>query len=177
MGLHSNPTTHMEAKSGYGLSTESELKLWEIPTNYKNGHLPSLDITWSNDIQQVHQRNMLLEILSEQFPSVLEQGFARSADVFCEPGWFDIEESEQILRASREGGLALRMHIDELKDGGGGELAVELKVDTADHAHYTSDDAHRYEECQCVNRISLRHSLPMGADWPKFNHVTEMDVP
>tara|TARA_B100001564_G_C20596965_1_gene650728 strand:- start:214 stop:1023 length:810 start_codon:yes stop_codon:yes gene_type:complete len=172
----------MEAKSGYGLSTESELKLLEISNELQNmGHLPSLDITWlgAHDIPTgKNSKEYLDEILSEQLPSVLEQGFARSADVFCEPGWFDVEESEQILRASREGGLALRMHIDEFKDGGGGELAAELKVDTADHAHYTSDDV----RIEMKNANVLTGFLPgtpysMGADWPNFNHVTEMNVP
>jgi len=175
-------TTHMEAKSGYGLSTESELKLLEISNELQNiGHLPSLDITWlgAHDIPKgKNSKEYLDEILSEQLPCVLEQGFARSADVFCEPGWFDIEESEQILRASREGGLALRMHIDEFKDGGGGDLAAELKVDTADHAHYTSDEA----RIKMKNANVLTGFLPgtpysMGVDWPNFNHVTEMDVP
>ena len=48
--------------------------------------------------------------------------------------------SEDILRASRDGGLDLRMHIDEFADGGGGELAAELRVRTADHAHHTTSD-------------------------------------
>ena len=77
------------------------------------------------------------EILSDQLPAVLESELAETADVFCEPGWFSIEQSEDILRASRKGGLKLRMHIDEFVNGGGGELAAELKVMTADHAHHT----------------------------------------
>ena len=76
-------------------------------------------------------------MLSEQLPAVVEQGIARSADVFCEPGWFTVEESEDILRASRKAGLELRMHVDEFVDGGGAELASALGVETADHAYHT----------------------------------------
>ena len=72
-------------------------------------------------------------------------------DVFCEPGWFTPEESEDILLAARDGGLTQRMHIDEFADGGGGELAAELKVVTADHAHYTSDETRMKMEASGVN--------------------------
>ena len=50
-------------------------------------------------------------------------------------GWFNIEQTEEIMKSSRGGGLDLRLHIDEFEDGGGGQLA-ELQVTTADHAHY-----------------------------------------
>jgi imidazolonepropionase len=67
----------------------------------------------------------------------------RSTDVFCEPGWFTVEETEEITARieSRKSGFDLRLHIDEFTDGGGGELAAEMKVESADHAHYTNDDA------------------------------------
>ena len=51
-----------------------------------------------------------------------------------------IEESEDLLKASKASGLDLRMHVDEFVDGGGGALACSLGVDTADHAYHTSDD-------------------------------------
>ena len=98
-----------------------------------------------------------------RLPRVLEQGIARSADVFCEPGWFSLEQSEDILKASRAGGLDLRMHIDEFADGGGGGLASELKVTTADHAHYTGHDSRMKMEAAGVNTgLLTRHSICNG---------------
>ena len=175
-------TTHMEAKSGYGLNTESELRLLEISNELKNMvHLPSLDITWlgAHDIPDgMSSKEYLDEILSDQLPNVLEQGFARSADVFCEPGWFDTEESEQILVASRKGGLELRMHIDEFQDGGGGDLAAELNVDSADHSHYTSDETRlNMKDAGVMTGFLPGTPYSMGNKWPDFNHVTELDVP
>ena len=79
-------------------------------------------------------------IRDSQLPNVIEQGIARSVDVFCEPGWFSIEQSEELLKESKKNGLDLRIHIDEFEDGGGGDLAAELKVQTADHAHHTKLD-------------------------------------
>ena len=173
-------TTHLEAKSGYGLTTESELRLLRIASQLQSmDHLPSLDLTWlgAHDTPAGMNTNQYVEhILSEQLPSVLEQGFARSADVFCEPGWFTIEQSEDILKSSRAGGLELRMHIDEFSDGGGGGLATELKVTTADHAHYTNHESRMEMESAGVNTGFLPGTpYAMGAQWPNFNDAIEND--
>ena len=140
-----NGTTFLEAKSGYGLSTKHELRLLKIVNQLKSEeHLPSIHSTWMGahavTPDQTYE-SYTEEILSEQLPAVLASELAESADVFCEPGWFSIEQAEDILRASRRGGLDLRMHIDEFTDGGGGELAAELNVMTADHAHHTPMEA------------------------------------
>lgn len=173
-------TTHLEAKSGYGLTTESELRLLRIASQLQSmDHLPSLDLTWlgAHDTPAGMNTNQYVEhILSEQLPSVLEQGFARSGDVFCEPGWFTIEQSEDILKSSRAGGLELRMHIDEFSDGGGGGLATELKVTTADHAHYTNHESRMEMESAGVNTGFLPGTpYAMGAQWPNFNDAIEND--
>ncbi len=173
-------TTHLEAKSGYGLTTESELRLLRIASQLQSmDHLPSLDLTWlgAHDTPAGMNTNQYVEhILSEQLPSVLEQGFARSADVFCEPGWFTIEQSEDILKSSRAGGLELRMHIDEFSDGGGGGLATELKVTTADHAHYTNHESRMEMESAGVNTGFLPGTpYAMGSQWPNFNDAIEND--
>lgn len=175
-------TTHMEAKSGYGLTTESELRLLQIGSKLGNmKHLPTLDLTWlgAHDIPANMNANEYVEqILSEQLPRVLEQGLARSADVFCEPGWFDVEQSEEILKASRNGGMQLRMHIDEFKDGGGGDLAAELRVDSADHAHYTNINArHRMKDAGVMTGFLPGTPYAMGAQWPSFKQTLEDEIP
>ena len=173
-------TTHLEAKSGYGLSTESELRLLSLAARLQSmNHLPSLDLTWlgAHDTPEgMNTDDYVEQILSEQLPRVLEQGIARSADVFCEPGWFTLEQSEDILKSSRAGGLELRMHIDEFKDGGGGDLAAELKVTTADHAHYTNQDSRIKMELAGVNTGYLPGTpYAMGSQWPNFNDSIEED--
>ena len=177
-----NGTTFVEAKSGYGLSTEHELRLLKVVDQLKLAkNLPSIHSTWMGahavTPDQTYE-SYTEEILSEQLPAVLESHLAESADVFCEPGWFSIEQSEDILRASRQGGLDLRMHVDEFSDGGGGELAAELNVMTADHAHHTPMEV----------RIAMKESgvitgfLPgtpyfNGEQWPDFKSVQDMAIP
>ena len=116
-----NGTTHMEAKSGYGLNLETELRLLKIAESISSiDNLPSLDLTWLGAHAAPPGKNIntyFEEVLSNQLPQIIEQGIARSADVFCEPGWFSIEQSEEILKESKSGGLDLRLHIDEFEDG------------------------------------------------------------
>ena len=169
-------TTHMETKSGYGLSTKSELTLLRVAHQLSQmSHLPSMELTWlgAHDTPKGMTRSAYVEeILSEQLPSVIEQGYAHAADVFCEPGWFTPEESEDILVAARNGGLTQRIHIDEFTNGGGGELAADLKVVTADHSHYTPDETRMRMEAAGVNTGFLPGTpYTMGAAWPSFNQT------
>jgi imidazolonepropionase len=177
-----NGATFVEAKSGYGLSTEHELALLSAVDMLKSVEgLPGIHSTWmgAHAVTKEHNyQSYTDEILSEQLPAVLDSGLAESADVFCEPGWFTLEQSEDILVASRKGGLDLRMHVDEFTDGGGGELAAELGVRTADHAHHTPMDT----------RIKMRDAGVMtgflpgtpycnGDEWPLFAEAQEMEIP
>lgn len=176
-----NGTTHLEVKSGYGLDTESELRLLSVAESIaKVEGMPSLDLTWLG--AHAAPPGLTLEayvedLLSDQLPKISEQGFARSADVFCEPGWFSVEQSEDILKQSREHGLHLRMHIDEFTDGGGGDLAAELKVQTADHAHYSNENARHAMNASGVNTAFLPGTpYTMGDKYPPFDYCLDNDI-
>ena len=175
-------TTHMEIKSGYGLNTSTELKLLNCGHQLsKISHLPSIEQTWlgaHSFPKEVSRSEYIESLLAEQLPAVVEQGYTRSADVFCEPGWFSIDESEQILKESRQLGLRLRIHIDEFCDGGGGELASELGVDTADHAYFTSLDARMKMRESNVNTGCLPAApYVLGMDLHDYSDLLEADNP
>ena len=166
-------TTHLEAKSGYGLTTESELKLLNVGNSISSLEgLPTVDLTWLGahaTPKGMSYAEYTEQILSDQLPSIIDQGLARSADVFCEPGWFSIEQTEEIMKESRRLGLDLRLHVDEFSDGGGGDLASDLRVTTADHAHYTSPDSREKMESKGVNTGFLPGTpYSMGENYPPF---------
>ena len=133
-----NGTTFMETKTGYGLNNENELKLLSVAKRLNLDDMtPGIDSTWlgAHAIPQGHDlESYTYEIINSQLPAIAESGLARSADVFCEPGWFSLESTESLLKASMGVGLSGRLHIDEFVDGGGASLAAELGVVTADHA-------------------------------------------
>jgi len=136
-----NGTTAMEVKSGYGLDTECELRLLQAAEELRG---VSIDSTWLGAHAAppgMKREDYVEQILSEQLPEVLDSGLARSADVFCEPGWFTLEETEEICKAAMAGGMDIRLHVDEFADAGGLSLAAEINSLSGDHAHWSSDDA------------------------------------
>ena len=174
-------TTHMEAKSGYGLTTESELRLLELTERLNRiSHVPSIDSTWmgAHDVPAGTTSQAYVEsLMSDQLPAVIEQGLARSADVFCEPGWFTVEQSEDILVSARKGGLDLRMHVDEFTDGGGGELAASLRVSTADHAYHTPMDTRlRMSEASVNTGFLPGTPYAMGDPWPDMSAIIDHNI-
>ncbi len=76
-------------------------------------------------------------VIDEMLPRIVEEGLAEFCDIFCEQGYFSLETSRKVLSAARERGLAIRMHADQLTNGGGAELAAELGAITADHLEQT----------------------------------------
>ncbi|MEY2585105.1 MAG: imidazolonepropionase [Verrucomicrobiota bacterium] len=131
-------TTTVEAKSGYGLSVEDEIKILrvirrlnaETPIEFVPTFLGAHAVP--DEFRGAPEQYVAL-VIHKMLPRVVEEQLAESCDVFCERGYFDITESERILRAAKDHGLRLRMHVDQLTNSGGGFLAARLKAATADH--------------------------------------------
>jgi len=135
-------TTTVEAKSGYGLTPEDELKILrairklndETPLRYVPTFLGAHDVP----AEYGSRRGMYVNlIINEMLPSVAREKLAEYCDVFCEQDVFDVDESWQILSAARCHGLGLRVHADQLSLSGGARLAAELNAATADHLEHT----------------------------------------
>jgi imidazolonepropionase len=145
--LASYGTTTLEIKSGYGLSTEDELKALRVIGRLAGRQPMRIVATWLGAHEIPHeyrtnddQRRSFIDLLvNEMLPKVVEQGIARFADAFCEPGVFTLDETRRILEASRKAGLGLKLHADELKPCGGAELAASLGAVSADHLAAISD--------------------------------------
>jgi len=133
-----NGTTTIEAKSGYGLSTDSELKSLEVIQKVSQNH--SIDIiptfmgahAFPPEYSGNHDAYVDL-ICNEMIPAVSEQGIAKYCDVFCEEGYFDLDQTSRILKTGKNYDLIPRIHADEFRDSGAAELAAELECVSADH--------------------------------------------
>jgi imidazolonepropionase len=136
-----NGVTTIEAKSGYGLDLETEIRLIEVayrlgtegpidvvPT-YLGAHAVAPEFRSRPDGTEAYVRS----VIDEQLPGVAAHGRARFCDVFCEEGVFTADQSRRILEAAAGFGLGSRLHADELAPSGGAELAVELGAASADH--------------------------------------------
>jgi len=133
--------TTIEAKSGYGLDLETEIRLveaaWqlgkegpiEIVPTFLGAHAVPAEFRSRPDGTEAYVRS----VIEDQLPGVAAHGRARFCDVFCESGVFTPDQSRRILTAAAGYGLAPRLHADELAPSGGAELAAELGAASADH--------------------------------------------
>jgi len=131
-------TTTVEAKSGYGLTAEEEIRSLSLLASIASPDLPRLVPTLlaAHEIPPEYRqrRGEWVRIIAEDLvPRCATERLARFCDVFCEDGVFTVEESRRILGAAKTAGLGLRIHADELSRSGGALLAAELRADSADH--------------------------------------------
>jgi imidazolonepropionase len=135
-------TTTVEAKSGYGLTLEDELKILrvmrrlteethlEVVSTFLGAHAVPRDTSPDEYVDLV---------INEMLPRVAREKLAEFCDVFCEHGYFDVEQSREILTAAKKLGLKLRGHVDQLTNSGGAKLMAELGAITADHLEKTDE--------------------------------------
>lgn len=136
--------TCVEAKSGYGLNLESELKLLEV---YKKlNQIQPLEIVptflgaHTVPAEFKESRDEYLKLITEEMiPKVAAGKLAKFCDVFLEDSAFSYSEARMILEAGKKLGLIPKMHADQLSDKAGAKLAAELEAASADHLEHISD--------------------------------------
>jgi imidazolonepropionase len=138
-------TTLAEAKSGYGLSLEAELKQLEALREGAAGHPVETVATFLGAHTVPRERSSdreryLHELTSEMLPEVSRRGLATYADAFVDAHAFSKEEARRVLEAARREGLGVRLHADQLADDGSALLAAQLEAASADHLEYVSDE-------------------------------------
>ncbi len=141
-------TTTVEAKSGYGLDLETELKMLEVIGELNEEGPVTVIPTFmgAHEIPPELRQNPEAYVdllITRMIPEVAVRKLARFCDVFCETGVFSVEQSERILLAAAGLGLEARVHADELTDLGGAAMAARIKARTADHLLFANDDGIR----------------------------------
>jgi imidazolonepropionase len=136
-------TTSIEAKSGYGLNLNDEVKMLEVVAELNRTGPLTLVPTFlgAHAIAPEYAENVpdLVRIICDEWiPEVARRRLALFCDVFCEKGVFEIEDSRRILEAGKKVGLRPKVHADELYALGGAELAAEVDAISADHLLYAS---------------------------------------
>ncbi|AHB66655.1 imidazolonepropionase [Haloarcula hispanica N601] len=137
-------TTTVEVKSGYGLDTETELRMLRVIDRADDVHPVDVVPTfmgahavpegWDAD-------DYTAAVVDEQLPAVESQGIAEFCDVFCEEGVFSVSQSRRVLEAGAAAGLTPKVHAEELAHIGGTQLAADVGAASADHLlHATGED-------------------------------------
>ncbi len=143
-GLLSHGTTTAEVKSGYGLTTEDEVKLLRAVDRLNHVQpvrlVPTFLGAHALPPEFQGQRHRYVRYVVEDMLPKVGPSLARFCDVFVEEGFFTLEEGREILTEGKRFGMRPKVHADELSDGGGASLAAEVGAASADHLIYTSDE-------------------------------------
>jgi imidazolonepropionase len=146
-------TTTAESKTGYGLNLEHELRLLSLNTRLDADH--SIDIVstlmaahdFPPGATEAEQGRYVESIIEEIIPAAAETGGAEFNDVFCDEGYFTVDQARRVLKAGAAAGLKPKIHTDQYSRLGGSELAAELRVVSADHLNMaTNEDLERLAE-------------------------------
>ena len=138
-------TTTVEAKSGYGLELETELKQLQALRDAASTHPVDLVPTFLGahtvPLEYRQDRDAYVRLLIDtMLPQVAEAGLAEYADAFVDAHAFRLDEARQVLEAARTHGLGVRLHADQLNDDGAAALAAELGAASADHLEFSSEE-------------------------------------
>ncbi len=137
-------TTTIEAKSGYGLSFDSEIKSLESIREASKNHPLEVISTFlgaheiAPEFKEKPQEYVKL-LITKMLPEVKKKKLAQYCDVFCERGVFELAQTREILTAAKKLGFALRVHAEELSHLGGADLAAELGAHSVDHLVHIDD--------------------------------------
>lgn len=176
-------TTTIEAKSGYGLRTEDELKCLrvmhrlgaahevDIVTTFLGAHVVPPEFAGDAD-------GYVTRIVEEMIPAVVDEDLAEFCDVFCDAGAFTREQARTVLEAGAELGLSPKIHADELSDLGGALLAAEVGAVSADHLEYASDEGlQAMAEAGTIAVLLPCAALFLGLPYARARRMVELGVP
>ena len=164
-------TTHVEVKSGYGLDVDGEVRLLTLAgeltddVTFLGGHVVAPEYAGKADDYVDLVRGAMLDACAP---------LARWADVFCERGAFDVDQSRAILTAAKDKGLGLRIHANQLEPGLGARLAAELGAASADHlTHLGPGDAEALAGAGVVATLVPVADLSTRSPWPDARELLD----
>lgn len=176
-------TGAIEIKSGYGLTVESELKMLRVIRRLKSVSPVPIKATFLGahaiPADYKHRRKEYVDLVIQQMlPKVAEAGLADYCDVFCDRGFFTVEETERILQAGWMYGLKPKIHANELDYSGGVQVGIANHAISVDHLEYTGDAE--------IAALQKGHTLPallpscaffLGIPYPPARRMIDAGLP
>lgn len=175
--------TTVEAKSGYGLNKDTELKQLRVVKKLMETSPIELVSTFmgAHDIPLEYQgrdREFLDFLIDEVLPVVKEENLAEFGDIFTEKNVFTVEDSRVYLKKMREAGLKLKIHADEINDLGGAALAAELSLVSADHLLKANEEGlQKMKEAGVIPVLLPLTAFSLKEDFAKARHMIDLGLP
>ncbi|TAF34144.1 MAG: imidazolonepropionase [Cytophagales bacterium] len=172
----------VEIKSGYGLSTESELKMLRVVSKLKKNYpLVQIKATFLGAHafpKEVEREVYVRSIVEDMLPAIAQEGLADYCDVFCDKGFFTVDECRYILQNASRYGLKPKIHANELDFSGGIQAGVAEKAISVDHLEFTGEE----EITALLNSQTIPTLLPstafyLGFEYPPARLMLDADLP
>jgi imidazolonepropionase len=179
----SSGTTTIEAKSGYGLDVENELKMLRVVEALRDMLPSELVSTFmgAHAIPPEYRERVdsyVDLVINQMIPAVAERKLAEFCDVFCEEGVFSIEQSRSILNAAKKKGMKLKVHADEIVQLGGAGLAAEVGAVSADHLLMSSEaDLEAMRKAGTIATLLPGTAFSLDTEYANARKMIEMELP
>jgi len=179
----SQGTVAVEIKSGYGLNLESELKMLHVIKRLKDLNWIPIKATFlgAHAIPAEYKDNKagyIKLIINEMLPAISKDKLADFIDVFCEKGYFDTEETKQILEAGKKYGLVPKSHAEQLSHSNGTKTAVECGAISVDHLEYCNEaDMELLKKSHTMPTILPGAAFFLGLPLPPARKMIDAGLP
>jgi len=175
-------TTTVEAKSGYGLDCDNEIKQLEVAKKLNENHKADVVSTFmaAHAIPAEHKTNpdaYVGLVADVAIPAVAEKGLAEFCDIFCEKGVFDLAQSRRVLEAAKNASLGIKIHANEINNLGGAILAAGLGATSAEHLIASNEvDMEALAAAGVVAVLLPTTSFYLGKDYADAAKMVEKGV-
>jgi imidazolonepropionase len=176
-------TGAIEIKSGYGLTTEAELKMLRVIKRLKKLSPLTIKATFlgAHAIPQEYKTNKsayLDLIINEMLPQIAQEQLAEYIDIFCEEGYFSVEDTERLLEAAQSYGLIPKTHVNQFTILGGVKASVKYKALSVDHLEImNNEDIEALKGSECMPTLLPSCSFFLGIPYGPAKKLMENDLP
>ncbi|SHI79712.1 imidazolonepropionase [Mesonia phycicola] len=152
-------TGAIEIKSGYGLTTEAELKMLRVAKRLQKHYPITIKTTFLGAHAvpkefQANKKEYVNEVCNVMLPKIAEENLADYIDIFCEKGYFDLEDTKQVLEAGKKYGIRGKIHVNQFNAIGGVQLGVDYDVLSVDHLEVMKEED--------IDALKNTNTMPVG---------------
>ena len=183
MEILKSGTGAVEIKSGYGLNTRDELKMLRVIKRLGEETPLTIRSTFlgAHAFPEAYKRNQdqyVKLIIEEMIPAVVAEKLADYIDVFCDRGFFSVEQTDRLLEAGQKHGLIPKIHANELDYSGGIQVGVKYKARSVDHLEYVgSDELNALKSGSTMPTLLPGASFFLGLDYAPARKLIEAGLP
>ena len=176
-------TGAIEIKSGYGLTTEAELKMLRVIKRLKEISPLTIKATFlgAHAIPQEYKTNKsayLDLIIDEMLPQIAQEQLAEYIDIFCEEGYFSVKDTVRLLKAAKSYGLIPKTHVNQFTIQGGVKASIKYRALSVDHLEVMNDeDIDALKGSECMPTLLPSCSFFLGIPYGPAKKLMENDLP